>query len=146
MSTIQMFFLFCWAILDLVSVLGNPAWKFAQATQGKPKHLVKEQMKQQGGAPTEITLYLLALLTTLVVEPGYMLWALFAHVGSPLLAGVAGGILAANLLSSALHSLRGKRQETYPMFTLWRRIAFWFFTLPTLYLCYLLLVAVGMVH
>ena len=148
MSTIQTMFLMCWAALDLGLVIFNPSLRFACAVQGMPKEAVKKQWAQQHGAEgcNLAAGMLLELFVTLVVEPGYLLWALCAHMGSPQIALGVGGILVANLLTTLNFQVRDRKKATYPILTTVRWLGIWFFTIPTLYPWYLLLAVIGIVH
>ena len=149
MTIIEIILLAGWAALDTALVVWSPARKYAASVQGLSKHEVDRMWEQPGYAATGCNLVasvVAHLFIKIFVEPGYLIWALSAHVGLPWVAKVVLMVWVVDMVDSAVLAMRGCNRKTFSIIRWWRWVLEWFFSIPALYLWYLLMVICGLMR
>lgn len=150
MTALQTFFLFMWAFVGLCLLVFSPGRMLHKKLAGLSREEVKTLYRQKDEKGSSMGCralpgLLLEFVQTVVVEPAYALWAIFAHVHPLFLAYGAMGIVILNLLDSIVqHAIRKPDGAVFSRINwlYWIRVAI--FALPTFYLWYLFLVTIGL--
>lgn len=148
MSTLQTWFLLFWAIVGLGLVVFSPSRKINAKMSGltPTEATLHAQQARTNGEKTIscgwVLAWLLEIAQTVVVEPGYLLWALLNHVGTRQIALVDLIIVLGNVFITMALWATGKR-VVFPKITWFYWVKVFIFSLPTAFLWYLFLVAIG---
>ena len=146
MNVFLTFVLLAFAFHGLVLVVFSPDYFLRRELGGKPREDLNTYLRQVGYMKScRIFLNILGLyVQSLIIEPGYAIWAILSHT-APLY--LAYGSLAISLLNMANYFFSAavfRKRGVYAPITWWYWVQVAVFALPTVYLWFLFARMIGL--
>lgn len=152
MLALQAFVLLVWAFIGLSLAMFSPSRRFYMRAVGLSDDEATELLgqKDEAGLSWGCRLFpglILEIVQLVLVEPGYTLWAIFAHMQPTWLAyGVLSLVVLHGIDELVLFAIRKRGAGVYPPLSWfsWTKEAV--FSLPSLYLWFLLFAMIGLIR